>query len=284
MKKANVIILSGQSNAVGCSEVDYLPEHFPKERIQTWQNGYENVKINYFSHDKKSGGFVKTTFNCTVLTDNTFGLEVGIAEALTEKYPDEEFFIVKCAYGGVTLYHDFCSPSAGMKYDPLSFADQKPSITDMYDPNDPPRAGWCYNELTKIISESIETLENKGYSPVIKAFCWMQGESDANMEDATSTYAYNYDAFLRDIKARFYNYFDKCLFIDAGISTVWERYERINEIKRKYAEKRSDCIFLDTIAANLTTANEPRDNPDIGHYDSDSLIKLGRMFGESIKI
>ena len=284
MKKANIIVLAGQSNAVGCAEVPYLKKHFPIELIKKWRDGYENIKINYYSHDKKSAGFEKTTFNCTVLEDDTFGLEVGIAEALDEKYPGQEFFIVKLAFGGVTLYNDFISPSAGRKYDPLSYADQKEDAAKALMAGESFRQGWCYNELVKILSDSIDLLEEKGYVPAVKAFCWMQGESDANNEEATASYAYNYDAFLRDFKACFAEYLDKCVFIDAGVSAVWERYERLNEIKRRYAEKRGDCVFIDTIGAGLTTTNEPPENPDIGHYDSDSLIKLGRMFGESIMI
>ena len=282
MKKADIVILAGQSNAVGCAYVEYLSKHFPTERIRKWRDGYENIKINYYSHDKKSKGFEKTTFNCTVLTDDTFGLEVGIAETLDKKYPGQEFFIVKCAFGGVTLYNDFISPSADKKYDPDSFADQKEDAAAALMAGESFRPGWCYNELVKLLSESIKTLEDKGYAPSIKALCWMQGESDANSEEATVAYPDNYDAFLYDLKTRFAEYIDGCVFIDAGVSKVWERYERMNEIKRKYAEKRPDCVFLDTIGAGLTTTNEPYDEPDIGHYDSDSLIKLGNMFGERI--
>jgi hypothetical protein len=282
MKKADIIVLSGQSNAVGCAEVPYLSDHFPAQRIKKWRDGYENIKINYYSHDKKSAGFEKTTFNCTVLEDDTFGLEVGIAEVLDEKCPGREFFIVKLAFGGVTLYNDFLSPSADDRYDPTSYANQKEDAAKALMAGESFRPGWCYNELVKILSDSIDLLISKGYSPAVKAFCWMQGESDANMEEATAAYEHNYDALLRDFKAYFAPYLENCVFIDAGISTVWERYERMNEIKRGYAEKHDNCVFIDTIGAGLTTTHEPPENPDIGHYDSDSLIKLGRMFGEQI--
>ena len=33
MKKADIIILSGQSNAVGVGYVRYLPAHFPAETV-----------------------------------------------------------------------------------------------------------------------------------------------------------------------------------------------------------------------------------------------------------
>lgn len=282
MKRADIIVLSGQSNAVGCSSVECLKTHFSAERIKKLGDGFENVKINYYSHDIKSGGFVKTAFNCSVSDEDTFGPEVGIAEALDEKYPGKEFFIVKLAFGGVTLYNDFVSPSGDEKYDKTSYASQKEEAAKALMAGEALRPGWCFNELLKIVSDSINILKEKGYEPEIRAFCWMQGESDANNEDATVKYAKYYTAFLHDFKAAFEGYIDNCRFIDAGISTVWERYIRMNEIKRKYAEDHSDAVFIDTIAAGLTTMNEPFGNPDIGHYDSESEIKLGRLFADNM--
>ena len=283
MKKANVIVLAGQSNAVGCSYAEYLTGIYPPEQIEKWRKGYDRIKINYYSHDKKSGGFVNTSFGCSVLTEDTFGPELGIAEALDKKYPGREFFIVKCAFGGVTLKSDFLSPSGGPEYDPLSYADQKEYAAASLGRGETFRPGWCYNELVKITSDSIALLGAGGYSPKITAFGWMQGESDANNEEATVGYARNYDAMIRDFKAYFAPYIGGCVFIDAGVSTVWERYVRMNEIKREYAEKRADCRFIDTIAAGLTTMNEPHGEPDIGHYDAESELMLGRAFAEHIK-
>lgn len=54
MKKVDIIILAGQSNAVGVGHVQYLPKHFSGEKVAEFMRGYEKVKINYFSHDKKS--------------------------------------------------------------------------------------------------------------------------------------------------------------------------------------------------------------------------------------
>ena len=282
MKKAEIIVLAGQSNAVGCSYVEYLEKHIDADRMRKLREGFDNIKINYYSHDVKSEGFVKTTFNCSVSDEDTFGPEVGIAEALDEKYPGREFFIVKLAFGGVTLYNDFISPSGNGRYDRTSYADQKEDAAKALMAGETFRPGWCYNELIKIVSESIKTLKSDGYSPEIKAFCWMQGESDANLEEATAEYAHNCPALHDDFKARFASYAGGCVFADAGISTVWERYERMNEIKRAYAEDHADCRFIDTIAAGLSTMNEPYGQPDIGHYDAESMLILGRLFAEAI--
>ena len=47
-KPARIIVLAGQSNAVGVGHVECLPKHFAPERIRGWEQGFRNIKINYF--------------------------------------------------------------------------------------------------------------------------------------------------------------------------------------------------------------------------------------------
>lgn len=284
MKKAYIVVLSGQSNAVGVGHVKYLKDHFDGQRVKKWLDGYDNIPINYFSHDKKSGGFVKTTVNCAETTKDTFGPELGIADALSEKYPDEHFFIVKCAFGGMSLYKDFLSPSGGAEYDEGSFADQLPSIVANIEAGAVARYSWCYNELVKITKESIAAIKDAGYDPEIKAFCWMQGENDACDPAHTANYARLYDCMINDYKNEFSEYTKNCVFIDGGISAVWPCYKELNAAKKDYASSHKNCVFIDTIAAGLTTENEPHGEPDMYHYDSDCVIKLGHLFADHIQL
>ncbi len=278
MKKAEIIILSGQSNAVGVGRIECLPLHFDEKLIKKWNDGFDKILINYYSHDKKSNGFVKTTVGCTEATKATVGPELGIAEALSEMYPEREYFIVKCAYGGMSLHTDFLSPSGDPKYDPEAYASQKKNIVEEYGTGDPIRPGWAYNELVKILSESVSYLSSIGYEPEVKAFCWMQGENDACLPETTAQYARLYDCMIGDLANTFKGLFDNCIYVDAGISEIWPLYKELNEIKKTYAESRSDCRYIDTIAEGLTTKNEPAGEVDIYHYDSDCVIKLGKLF------
>jgi len=82
MKKAKIVILAGQSNAVGVGYAKYLPRHFDSEKVEKFKSGYDNILINYYSHDKKNGGFVKTSVGCTEFSKETVGPEVGIAEKI----------------------------------------------------------------------------------------------------------------------------------------------------------------------------------------------------------
>ena len=281
MKKASVIILAGQSNAVGVGHVEYLPRHFSPEKVSEFQAGYPLVRINYFSHDKRSGGFVPTGLNCAELTKDTFGPELGIAEYFHSRRPDEELFIVKAAVGATSMWRDFISPSCGDGYDPTSFADQVESVTYAVDHGVPLRAGWLYNEMVKITRESVETLRERGYEPEIRAFCWMQGEADACDAPFVAEYSRRFAAMISDFTAAVAPYADGMTVVDAGISTIWPHYVALNEIKATYAAAHGG-VYLDTIGHGLTTAHEPEGAVDIYHYDSNSTVELGRMFARAV--
>ncbi len=275
MKNADIVILAGQSNAVGVGHLKCLSKHFSEEKIKEYYEGYEKIQINYYSHDKRGQGFGKTTVGCTELTKQTLGPEVGMAEYFTEKYPDREIFIIKCAFGGASLVNDWLSKSSGAPY---SYEETKNCAI-----NKPGRMmGWCYNELIKILKDSIATLKERGYEPRIRAFCWMQGESDAGHRPALEAYGERYDNLLKDIRSEFGEYMADCQYIDAGISERWTNYEEMNDLKARYAKEHDDCRYIDTIEAGLTTKNEPEEAPDTAHYDSDSTVKLGRLFAEQV--
>ncbi len=284
MKQAKIVILAGQSNAVGVGHLNCLPKHFSAEKIKEYYDGYENIKINYYSHDKKSGGFVPVTVGCTEISKDTLGPEVGMAELFCEKYPDEEIFIVKCAFGGSCMWRDWISPSSECDgYDKNSYADQYEHIISAMEQGLPIRAGWCYNELVKILGESIDYLKENGYAPKIYGFCWMQGESDTFITQQVTEYERRFDNLISDLNSSFGEYLEDCVYIDAGISEVWGLYKELNELKKNRAAKRENTVFIDTIANGLTTKYEPVEEPDTFHYDSDSVVKLGKLFAEKIE-
>lgn len=278
MKKAKIIILAGQSNAVGVGHIKYLDRHFSAEKVEEFEKGYDNILMNYYSHDMKSNGFVKTTLNCAEKDKDTFGPEVGIADFLSKKYPDENIFIVKCAVGGTNIFHDWLSPSNKGEYNKESFGfgDAESEFFR--------KGGWHFNELIKILEESISILENQGYEPEIRAFCWMQGESDALEIDTVEKYGERYENLLKDLNEAFGKYMENCRYIDAGISEIWQYYREINAWKKQHANKTPNSFFIDTIAEGLTTSKEPEPEVDIAHYDSDCTIKLGYLFAEKIEL
>ena len=276
MKKANIVILAGQSNAVGVGWIKYLGDHFSDEKVKEYLAGYDSVKINYFSHDKHSGGFVPTTVNCTERTKDTVGPELGIAEVLSKHSADGEWFIVKSAVGGASLCYDWASPSSVEDFDYNERCVDRENIYNDLEARRYKR-GWYYNELRALLSESIAELKNQGYAPEIAAFCWMQGESDPDVDG----YIGMFNALIGDLKAEFGGYIRDLAVIDCGISQSWPQHAEMNRLKKENA-RAMHYHYIDTQAAGLSVTREPLDGPDLAHYDSGSIIKLGNLMAEKV--
>ena len=257
-KTMRVILLGGQSNASGCSRDDYLKMNVSEEKYQEYSDGYDNVYINYLSGANMSEAFVK----CSTLQgemEGCFGPELGLAEKLHEMYPDEDFVIIKCAWGGTNLYEQWLSPSSNGK------------------------TGKLYKQFVKFVKTSIDYLEGKNYEVSIEAMCWMQGESDSFLVSSAENYGKHLNNFIEDIRGEFSDYAseDGIAFIDAYIAdnpVYWVYCDEVNAGKREVSKLSDKNFVVDTIAEGLAFSNEPADNPDLAHYDSMSEILLGHLF------
>ena len=261
-KVARVILLGGQSNASGCSLDSYLAQNVSEEKYAEYTNGYDNVYIHYLAGDHRSQGFVK----CATLQgelEGAFGPELGLAERLSQLYPEETFFIIKCAWGGTNLYSQWLSPSSLGK------------------------TGTLYQQFVAFVQASMDYLMDKNYNVQIAGMCWMQGESDAFPEVAAEAYGAHLHNFIKDVRKQFAPYVaeEGMVFVDAYIAEtpdLWVYYEAVNRGKQKVAQESSLNVLVDTLEAGLTCSQEPVDNPDLAHYDSMSQIKLGHLFAEQL--
>lgn len=260
----DVIILAGQSNMEGNSWFSYLKDQVENNQMKEYINGYSEFQICYdCGIEKNHSNYQFTNIKLGQgVSREQFGPEVGIAQYLKEnKSTSRKTYFIKYAVGGTTLFTDWSAPSSG-------------------------KEGILYSNLINYVKKVINIMEDEmNLIPVIKAFCWMQGESDADREKASSYYK-NLKNFVNDMRNDLSVYQDKAgiAFIDAGISScsAWTEYETINEAKIKFSQEQNNNIYIDTISNNLTFDKEPVPNVDIYHYDSMSMIKLGHLFGEKI--
>lgn len=259
---ARVILLGGQSNASGCSRDDYLKKKVSAEKYAEYKNGYDNIYINYLSGDKRSNGFVR----CATLQgelDGCFGPELGIADRLNEMYPDESFYIIKCAWGGSNLFKQWLSPSSRG------------------------RTGDLYKQFEEFVRTSVRYLESKGYEVKIEGMCWMQGESDSFSAKNATDYEKHLNNLIKDIRKSFSEYAseDGIAFIDAYIAdnpVFWVYCDLVNKSKLAVAEGSDVNVLVDTVSHGLSCAEEPEESPDLAHYDSLSELKLGHLFAEEL--
>ena len=274
-EKVHVIILAGQSNAVGQS----FSYHFSEEDLEKYKEGFENVKIRYdinpFSTTETKHAneiFEKVKIgqgkgvDWTKYPDGCIGPELGIAKHLSETYPNEKFYIIKNATGGTTLHDRWYSTSS---LDYLNkFELEENSL---------------YTKLLNFVDESMGQLK-ENYDPEIFSFCWMQGENDA--KDYWEDYEVLWSNFISDLKSvwgeKDYLADNGLSVIDAGITNYWTNFDAINGIKEKYAAMSSKNHYIEVVNEPEITAF--KDNTDYAHLDVYAMLKLGELFGEKIKL
>jgi hypothetical protein len=259
-QKAKVIVLLGQSNASGCTYNNYLEINTSKEEYERYQNGFDNVLINY-SIDNRSyttnGEFKKVDLTCGV-KEGRFGPELGMSDVLSKEFKDETIFILKFTMSGYSLNHHWLN-----NYERFDI----------------------YNACLIFLETYLDYLISKNYDINLDAICFMQGESDTT-EYKASRYYNNLIKFTNYLRSDLDKYNDdEIYFIDAGISDspyCLPSYPDINKAKEDFSKLSPYNIYFPTIENGLTTMNEPYENPDLGHYDSLSMIRLGELFGEHL--
>ena len=258
-KTAHIVFLYGQSNAVGYTYSEYLKLN-NLDKYNEYLSGYDNVFINHFTDNGTNTsdyGFKKITLGCGCLPDR-FGPEMGIAEKMASAFPNEQTFIIKWAWGGTELHKLWLDGNGGR--------------------------GALYNPAMDFSIKCLNYLGSKGYNLSIEGICWMQGESDSFYPDWNQYYndTKAYVSYLReDLKGAS----ETIKFIDAGINEGvigWTYASQVNRAKSAFATESGLNVNIDTNALGLTTLNEPTENPDIAHYDSLSMVKLGQAFGGAL--
>lgn len=266
--KINVVVISGQSNAVGCTFSECLTSCRDSNKISEYTKGYDNIKIsfdswtkdvnplNYYSQNHSYAyEFVKVQLG-QGNSKNTFGPEIGIAESMHKKYGNK-LYIIKFACGASNLKDDWTH-----------------------------RNSLMYSRMIDYVREQVQNLKNLGYEPTIKAFCWMQGEGDS-YDGYYQSYYENLKEFVGNLRTDLLDLSgDKEVpFIDAGISDAepWVYYDEVNIAKKQFANESENNFYIDTISAGLHTNQEPFNNIDVCHYDSDSQLKLGYLFSQTFE-
>lgn len=261
-KRATVILLGGQSNAAGCSRDEYLRLYVSNGQYAEYEAGYDNVYINYYvSGNNVSNEFVKCSTNQGE-PGGYFGPELGMAQRLNDMYPDETFFIIKCAWSGSNLYQEWLSPSS------------------------PGPTGEYYTNFVEYVNTSIDYLISKNYDVSIAGMCWMQGESDSFGTDTATDYQDRLATFVDDLRKEFADHSVEggMAFIDAYIadSVLWTHYMLLNASKKAVANMSPLNSVIDTISEGLTVTEEPASDPDLAHYDAVSELRLGQLFVEEL--
>ena len=262
----NIIILCGQSNAEGHTWWIELQKRNPALCNKYLKREDSVIKMKYSCDD---GRHVNDDYESVKLgmgfDSNRFGPEIGMNEALESVELTRQTYILKYTLGATDLYYQWKSYSSGGS------------------------AGRLYNGMIEFLYDELIALEDAGLKPYVKAVCWMQGEADSQDSKKTAAYGEYLNNFIEDLNCDLVDYIEdgdeKIKFVDAGISesSAWTNYLSINQQKAEV--KDLDPLhraYIDTVGMGLDFRKEPMSGPDLFHYDSLSMIELGKSFMEAI--
>lgn len=254
----NVYLIMGQSNASGCCKASFLETKDP-ETYAKYKNGFNNVEITYDVDDHVNQSYVPVHFGIAN-TLEFFGPEIGISDVLSTV--NEKSYIIKASWSGSSLQADYVNKDG-----------------DTFK---------LYDRFVPFIKKQLKKLQKEGKNPRVRGLFWMQGESDS-WEGLCDNYGPALEWFVKKMREELNNYvYEYMNFVDAYISTktIWTFSEKVNAAKQNFSNValHNYCFKTngeDENAIDLGIKAQTGEDPnDWAHYDSTSMVALGREAGK----
>jgi len=279
-------LVAGQSNAAGSSN---------------WTDTIMKLRPEYyegFSHILYSGSS-NTIHRLNTVTKlgygsagDTFGIELGMADALSQYYNEETgryAVIVKYAYGGTSLYDNITGSDAP------EGNWQPPSWIEGITPKSEVLTGGLFRAFVNHIENSINEYEAMGYDVNVVAAYWMQGESDVSRHANDGLYDDIFKCWINDLRSSIVE------------MTGDEKYNElpilVGEISEYFGNARTDAAYykkcLDFVKmqrevigswdnvyvipqGNVATADNNVTSIDHSHWGYHDHLWNGQMVGKAI--
>ncbi len=182
--------------------------------------------------------------------DGGFGVEMGLAREW-QSTPHPPLSIVKVAFSGTALRTD-------------------------WNPNDEGAGSACFRALVDETGSAIAAAKAVGIELRLRAIVWVQGESDANQQDAP-LYEQRLTRLIEAIRNRLEM---PDLIVLVGVNTRFlearnQFMPQIVAAQRAVAEKDSRCVYVDTASAEVLL-------PNAVHFTSAGTLDVGRRFAKEL--
>jgi hypothetical protein len=184
--------------------------------------------------------------------DGGFGPEIGLARTLLTQQPNRRIAIVKAAFSGTSVAHDW---------------DPTPA------PGSGAMDGACYRALVSEVRSALAAAKTSGQTYKLRAICWVQGESDANPTDAplyAARLTKMFESLRRDLSA-------PDLVVLLAVNTHFGGGKnafmpKIVEAQREAAARLGRAAYVDT--ADCPIANNV-------HFNAAGTLEVGHRFAEA---
>lgn len=259
-KEVSVVLLAGQSNMAGGGNFDELGADI-KDRIKKVSsrvflsdNGKEAVPLTY----RKNKPTEKYNFT------KRFGPEIFIGLTLAEKYPNQEFLLIKRSQGGTSLYGAWNPDWNAEKAKALEKGEYKQNLK-------------LYSLHIEDIKTNLGLLKSKGKSYKIYGLAWMQGENDAIDEASVKSYKNNLrkliTSYRKDLDVR------EMPMVLGQINSRYGIAGGADKVRLAMVKFTNQDYYSSLIKTSKdTTWNDFPKHTDNVHYNTDGQKRLGIAF------
>lgn len=270
----HVYYLGGQSNMDGYGYVSELPADLASEMdgilIYHGNISDDNMPADgrgLWSKLRPGHGTGFSSDSTANSYSDRFGVELSFAQRMKELFPDEKIAIIKYSKGGTSI-DTAAAGGAGAWL---------PTYTGGNGVNQ-------YDHFVATVKGALAAgdIDGDGKKDMLvpSGIIWMQGESDANNEYATSIYKENL-AVLVDSIRNVFSAPEMPVAIgrisdshNEADSLVWTWGDAVREAQAKYVAEDGN--------AALVTSTDNYGYSDKWHYNSEGYIDLGRKFAEAL--
>ena len=247
MRKMNLLLIAGQSNAVGTSVTGPL-EGYEFSNVSLYQAGEftgrnEALQNVWLRRIRPNMGY----------TPEHSGIELGICSVLRDEEP---YGIIRYAYGTTNLIRNW-QPESLWKKIPVSMAE----------------SGFCFLQWKNTFLRAIQSLQ---LPYRVRGLIFMQGESDAYDRDGAMQYAENLRRLMHDIRQ--FIGIESLPVLLGEIATPVSKHapfaEIVREQQREFCRGDDHAVFVPSKDLRLQ---------DGWHYEIKDVITLGERFGRKAK-
>jgi hypothetical protein len=241
-KNVDLFIWAGQSNAQGWQGDAAF---YPQDNIKL----DDSIGLNYtfINNTSSDGKWIKMQPQKGRFPLGHFGPEVSFSRKL--KLLGYNPAIFKYTLGGTSIYNDWKTPGKGGLYD----------------------------TMVKDFNKAVDSLKNKGFKVNIRAFIWIQGESDAENDTMADNFYKNLSLILKDFRTNVA--YNEMLPIILGVDEQhpWVKNRPIIiESQKRLSKEEKNIYFTSMLGLNKA---------DDTHLTPEGLIKHGiRIFDGYIHI
>ncbi len=270
----DVFLLAGQSNMVGFSRLSLLDDKYKKDYPNVLMynggdcNGLEKNKLTYVHPGQGTGSAM------SLLGSEGFGPELGMASVLSSE--TRKIAFIKFAYGGTAIFQN---PEVN------NTATNKDNWHGSWDGATP---GNLYKNFLSTVRNGLNALKEAGYSPVVRGFVYMQGETDGEIQfnndvyNAADAYEHNLTELFNAIREEVSTIANQDLSeMPIVFGEIFEYSKAVIEV-RKIVEAQNNVGKLPNNYLIETSDLLITSKVDDWHWNGNWMYWLGVRFGEKM--